>query len=112
MAEKALMQDKLSRQSIANFKLFDQQATEVGAAAEKLPAVAMNYRKGMFIYNMETAGTYVYLGASDVTGNSTEATGGFPLNGGTYMFIELDGSVDLYAISAGGNVTVHTLEVG
>jgi hypothetical protein len=112
MALPAKMVDKLSRQSIANFKLQDQQCTQVGATAEKLPAVAMNYRKGMFIYNAEAAGTFVYLGNSDVTADETEATGGFPLNGGTYMFYELDGSVDLYARSAAGNVTVYTLEVG
>ena len=111
MAERALMVDKISRQSIANFRLMDQKVTEVGATAEKLPAVAMDYRKGIIIHNAEAAGTYVYIGNSDVTADETAGTGGLKIDGGTYMFLEIDGSVDLYAISA-ASVTVDTLEVG
>jgi hypothetical protein len=111
MSLPAKMVDKLSRQSIANFKLMNQQVTEVGATAEKLPAVAMNYRKGIIIHNAEATGTYVYLGNADVTADETADTGGLKLDGGTYMFLELDGSVDLYAISA-VTATVDTLEVG
>jgi len=111
MSLEAKLMDKLSRQSIANFKLMDQQVTEVGAAAEKIPATAMNYRKAILIFNADAAGSFVYLGNSDVTADETAGTGGFKLNGGAYLFLELDGSVDLYGIS-GGSVTIHTLELG
>ena len=71
----------------------------------------MTNRKGMFIHNMEAPGTYVYLGTSTLTADSTEATGGYPLDGGRDMFVTLDGSCTLYGRAAAGNVTVHTLEV-
>lgn len=112
MALEGKFVDKLSRQAFPNFKLFDQKVTEVGTTAEKVPGTAMDYRKCIILYNDESSGTYVWLGASDVTADSTEATGGMKLNGGDYMVLELDGSVDLYGRSASGNVTVHTLELG
>lgn len=110
MALAAKMVDKLSRQSVPNFKLMDQKVTEVGATAEKVPATAMDYRKAILIFNAEATGTHCYFGNADVTADETAGTGGFKLDGGAYMFLELDGSVDLYGISAGA--TIHTLEVG
>ena len=111
MANDAVVKGVMPIRTYEQFKVIDSNATEVGTTAEAVPATAMANRKGMFIHNMESPGTYVYLGASNITANSTEATAGYPLDGGRDMFITLDGSCTLYGRSASGNVTVHTLEV-
>jgi hypothetical protein len=111
MANDALVKGALPIRTYEQFKVIDSNATEVGTTAEAVPATAMANRKGLFIRNMEAVGTYVYLGASNITADSTPATGGFPLNGGETMFLTLDGSCTLYGRSAAGNLTVHTLEV-
>ena len=111
MANDALVKGALPIRTYEQFKSVSNKATEVGTTAEAVPGTAMSNRKGLFIHNMETAGTYVYLGISTVTADSTEATAGYPLNGGEHMFLTLDGSCTLYGRSASGNVTVHTLEV-
>ena len=111
MANDALLSGHLAIPVLEVFKNIDSNVTEVGTTAEAVPATAMANRKGLFIHNMEAVGTYVYLGASNITADSTPATGGYPLDGGRDMFFTLDGSCTLYGRSASGNVTVHTLEV-
>ena len=111
MANDALVKGFLAIPTLEIFKTIDSNATEVGTTAEAVPATPLANRKGLFIRNMEAPGTYVYLGASNITADSTETTGGFPLNGGEVMFLTLDGSCTLYGRSASGNLTVHTLEV-
>ena len=111
MANDAVLSGHLAIPVLEVFKNIDSNATEVGTTAEAVPATAMTNRKGLFIRNMEAAGTYVYLGASNITADSTEATAGFPLNGGESMWLTLDGSCTLYGRSASGNLTIHTLEV-
>lgn len=112
MSLAAKLRNKLSDNSIPNFKLMDQKVTQITTTAAKIPATAMDYRKGILLYNAEASGTYIYLGNSDVTANETAGTGGFKLNGGTSLWIELDGSVDLYGRAASGTVTIHSLELG
>ena len=111
MANDALVKGALPIRVYEQFKSISNKATEVGTTAEAVPGTAMTNRKGLFVFNMESPGTYVYLGTSTLTADSTEATGGFPLNGGSTMFLTLDGSCTLYGRSAAGNLTVHTLEV-
>ena len=111
MANAAITKGHLALPVLEIFKTVAQKATEVGTTAEALPGTAMTNRKGMFIHNMESPGTYVYLGSATTTADSTEATGGYPLDGGRDMFVTLDGSCTLYGRAAAGNVTVHTLEV-
>ena len=111
MANDAVVKGVMPIRTYEQFKVIDSNATEVGTTAEAVPATALANRKGLFIRNMEAAGTYVYLGASNITADSTEATAGFPLNGGESMWLTLDGSCTLYGRSASGNLTVHTLEV-
>lgn len=111
MANDAIVKGVIPTRTYEQFKSVIQKATEVGTTAEAVPGTAMSNRKGMFIHNMESPGTYVYLGSSTTTADSTEATAGYPLDGGRDMFITLDGSCTLYGRSASGNVTVHTLEV-
>jgi len=112
MANDALVQGgKLPIRTYEQFKEIDQKVTQVGTTAGAVPATAMTNRKGIFVFNAESSGTYVYLGNSDVTANETAGTGGFKLDGGSTMFLTLDGSCTLYGRAASGTVTVHTLEV-
>jgi len=111
MANDALLKGHLAIPTLEVFKTIDSNVTEVGTTAEAVPVTAMTNRKGLFIRNMEAVGTYVYLGASNITADSTATTGGFPLNGGEAMWLTLDGSCTLYGRSASGDLTIHTLEV-
>ena len=83
----------------------------MGTTAEPVPVTALTNRKGLFIRNAEAAGTFVYLGAENITADETATTAGFKLDGGETMFLTLDGSCVLYGRSASGDLTVHTLEV-
>ena len=111
MANAALLKGHLAIPTLEVFKVIDSNVTEVGTTAEAVPATALANRKGLFIRNAEAAGTFVYLGASNITANETAATAGFKLDGGETMFLTLDGSCTLYGRSASGDLTIHTLEV-
>lgn len=110
MANEAKMSAKLAIPTLEQFKSITNSVVEVGAAAEVIPAANMANRKGLFIYNAEAAGTFLYIGTSTVTADETAGTGGFKLNGGSTMWLTLDGSCTLWGISA-ASVTVHLLEV-
>lgn len=111
MANDALVKGALPIRTYEQFKAIDQKVTGVTTAATAIPATPMANRKGIFLFNAEESGTYVYLGNSDVTANESTTTGGFKLDGGGSMFFTLDGSCTLYGRAASGTITIHTLEV-
>ena len=111
MANDALVTGALPIRTYEQFKEIDQQVTQVSTTAVAIPATAMTNRKGLFLFNAEGNGTYVWLGNSDVTADETAGTAGFKLNGGDTWFLTLDGSCTLYGRTATGTVTIHTLEV-
>ena len=111
MANDAKTVQKLAMPTLEQFKSVTNSVVQVGTTATAIPAANMAYRKGLFIFNAEATGTYLYIGTSTVTANETAGTGGFKLNGGNTMFLTLDGSCTLYGRAAAGTVTVHLLEV-
>jgi hypothetical protein len=110
MANDAKTLGKLATPTLEQFKSVANSVVEVGNTATAIPAANMAYRKGLFIFNAEATGTYVYIGTSTVTADETAGTGGYKLDGGLHMFLTLDGSCTLYAIAAVA-ATVHILEV-
>ena len=111
MADEALVQNLRAMATLERFSSIDQKVTQVTTTAKVIPASNLANRKGLFILNAEASGTYIYLGNSDVTADETVGTGGFRLDGGSTMFLTLDGSCTLYGRTSSGTTTVHTLEV-
>ena len=111
MANEAKTVNKLAQTTLERFASLDHSVVQVGTTAKKIPAANYAYRKALFVLNAEAAGTYVYLGNSDVTADETAATAGFKLDGGSTMFLTLDGSCQLYGRTSSGTTTVHVLEL-
>ena len=111
MANEAKTVNKIATTTLERFSSLDHSVVGITTTAAALPTANFANRKALFLYNAEAAGTKVYLGNSDVTADETAGTGGFPLDGGSTMFLTLDGSATLYGRSASGTVTVHILEL-
>jgi hypothetical protein len=81
--------------------------TTVTTTAGKVPATAMNGRRTIALFNVDNATTTVYIGHSGVTDSN-----GFPLDSTCpAIALDLDESVDVYAIVASGTADLRALEV-
>ena len=108
MSYKAKTSAKLPIPTLEQFGSFTLTTTDVDTTAEKVPATALNYRRGILIQNNHGTNT-VYIGPSTVTADTT-STGGYQLGPSDSVFMTLDGGTDVYAISSAADSPVCTIE--
>lgn len=81
--------------------------TSVTNSATKIPATALVGREVIAIYNVDASTRSVFIGDENVT-----VANGFPLTSiAPAIALDLDSSVDVYAIVASGTNDVRTLEI-
>ena len=111
MANEALVKGFLAIPTLERFKNISIQTTDVDTAAEAIPGTAMTNRKAILVQNKH-ATACLYLGsAATVTAHADNTvTGGYQLGPKDGVFMTLDGSETLYAISDTANTGVCTVE--
>src|SRR3990167_5720364 len=81
----------------------------VGTSATALPVTVLSGRKSIIIKNLSSG--VVYLGKSDVTADTTAATGGFQIAQSATFQADIGENTVLYGVVASGTSDVSILEV-
>lgn len=85
--------------------------SDVDNAAEQITATSMVAKKGVTVKaHKDNTGT-IYIGNSDVTAGTADATDGFPLEAGEALFLEVSNANVVYAIASVANQKLHFIVV-
>ena len=110
MANEALVKGFLAIPTLERFKSITIQTTDVDTTAEAIPGTAMTNRKAILVQNKH-ATACLFFSSSAVTAHADNTvTGGYQLGPKDAVFMTLDGSATLYAISDSANTGVCTVE--
>lgn len=102
----------LTDASVAPETSFDHGSNlDVDTAAEQVTTTSMAANRGVLITSDPANTGVVYIGNSDVTAGTADATDGIPLNAGEGVFIEINNANKLYAIASAVNQKVFFLVV-
>ena len=89
-------------------QLFDHGSNrDVDATAEALTSVTTEWENGVLIKASISNTGVVYVGNSDVTAGTTDATDGFPLSAGDSLFLEYKRADEIYVIGSAANQIVY-----
>ena len=85
--------------------------SDVDTTAEQLTATSVRCSRGVVVKAANSNTGTIYVGNSDVTANSADATDGFELGAGESVTIEVDDVNKLYVIASAANQVVYWLTV-
>jgi hypothetical protein len=84
---------------------------DVDTSAEQLTTTSMAASRGVVITAHPDNTGVVYIGNSDVTADTTDATDGVPLNAGEGIYIEISNANKIYCIGSAANQKVYFLVI-
>ena len=107
MAEPTLKRDPNRQTSQAVDQLDHGRNSDIDAAAEQITTVSMPAINGVLVKAANGNTGTIFLGNSDVTADSVDATDGFELAAGESVFIEIDNANKIYAFASVANQGVY-----
>lgn len=85
--------------------------SDVGTTAEQIVTTSTVAVKGVIVKAHRDNTGVIYIGNSDVTAATADATDGFPLESGEAITVEIDNVNKLYAIASAVNQKLYWLVV-
>jgi hypothetical protein len=83
----------------------------IGATAVRLTTTSLHATRGVQLKAAATNTGTLYVGNSDVTAGTVEATDGFPLTAGEALFVPVDDPSKVYLIGSAAGQAVHYLVI-
>lgn len=81
--------------------------SDVDTAAEQITTTNIVASHGVLVKAANGNSGKIYVGKSDVTADSTDATDGFELGAGESVFVEIDNANKVYVIASAANQSVY-----
>lgn len=85
--------------------------SSIGVTAVQITATSIEAQKGVLIKADTNNSGIVYIGNSDVTAGSADATDGFPLQPGESVQVEIDNVNRIYAIGSAAGQKVFWIKL-
>jgi len=99
------------KQIITSFEIDHGRNSDVDASAEQLTTSNIRCARGVVVKAANANTGIIYVGNSDVTADSADATDGFELGAGESITIEVDDVSKIYVIASTTNQSVYWITV-